>query len=316
MSAAGRATLERDSTPMRFSGMRAATGAGGGRLPDFIIIGAAKCGTTTLWRFLQRHPDVFMAEPKEPEFFSREDRYALGLDSYKALFAPASEGQLCGEASTTYTRAPHFGDVAGRIAAAAPGVRLVYLMRHPVERTYSNYRHRMRLDVPRMTFEEALEADPIFINTSLYMMQIEQYLARFPREALHCVLLEDLKRDPAGTMRGVLAHLGASDRDVTSEGAAASNTAASGADDFARQRLRRVKRFLPGYHRVKSLIPDRWKDAALSAATGSALGRMMKRGYQPSPLTPETRARLLERFAEPNRELAAFLGRDLSEWSR
>jgi len=77
-----------------------------------------------------------------------------------------------------------------------------------------------------------------------------------------------------------------------------------------------VKRFLPGYHRVKSLIPDRWKDAALSAATGSALGRMMKRGYQPSPLTPETRARLLERFAEPNRELAAFLGRDLSEWSR
>jgi hypothetical protein len=300
---------------MRFSGMRAASGVPGGRLPDFIIIGAAKCGTTTLWRNLQRHPDVFMAEPKEPEFFSRDDRYALGLESYKAIFAPAGENMICGEASTTYTRAPHFGDVAGRMADAVPDARLIYLMRHPVERTYSNYRHRMRLDVPRMTFEEALDADPIFIDTSLYMMQIERYLARFPREALHCVLLEDLKRDPASTMRGVLRHIGAREVDVTSEGAVASNTAASGADDFARQRLRRIKRFLPGYHRVKGAIPDRWKDAALAAATRSPLGRKIKQGYQPSPLTPETRAMLLQRFAEPNRELAAFLGRDLAEWS-
>ncbi len=303
-------------TPMRFSGMRAAKTAGAGRLPDFIIIGASKSGTTTLWQYLRRHPDVFMAEPKEPEFFSKDDRYALGVDSYKALFAPASANQRCGEASTTYTRWPHFGDVPARMAEIVPDAKLIYIMRHPVDRTYSNYRHRMRLDVPRWTFEEALEADPMFIDTSLYMTQIEKYLESYPRESLLCVLLDDLKRDPAAAMEQVQRHIGVDVRELSSDGAIASNTIGEAGDDFARQRLRKIKRLAPGYHKIKHLIPDGIKDRALGALTNSPFGKRLKRGYQPSPLTPETRARLLREFEEPNRRLAEFLGRDLSMWSK
>lgn len=309
------APVERHDTPMRFSGMRAAKSAGAGRLPDFIIIGASKSGTTTLWQYLRQHPQVFLAEPKEPEFFSKDDRHALGVDSYKALFAPATDDQRCGEASTTYTRWPHFGDVPARMAEVIPNARLIYIMRHPVDRTYSNYRHRMRLDVPRWTFEEALEADPMFIDTSMYMKQIEPYLACFPRESLLCLLLDDLKSDPGAVLQQVQAHIGVEQIDLTSEGAIASNTIASAGDDFARQRLRKIKRLAPGYHKIKHLIPDRLKDGLLGALTNSPMGKRLKRGYQPSPLTPETRARLLHEFEGPNRELAAFLGRDLSMWN-
>lgn len=303
------------ATPMRFSGMRPVKGAGAGRLPDFIIIGASKSGTTTLWQYLHRHPDIFLAEPKEPEFFSKDDRYALGLDSYKALFASAGENQRCGEASTTYTRWPHFGDVPARMAEAIPDAKLIYIMRHPVDRTYSNYRHRMRLDVPRWTFEEALEADPMFVDTSLYMTQIEKYLEHYPREALLCVLLEDLKKDPGAVLEQIQRHIGVDVRDLSDRGAIASNTIGEAGDDFARQRLRKLKRLAPGYHKIKHLIPDSIKDRTLGLLTNSPFGKRLKRGYQPSPLTPETRARLLREFEEPNRRLAEFLGRDLSMWS-
>lgn len=304
-------------TPMRFGGMRVPRGIApdSGRLPDFLIIGASKSGTTTLWQHLRRHPGVFLTEPKEPEFFSKEERRALGLDAYKALFAAAAPDQVCGEASTTYTRWPHFGDVPARIAEVMPDARLIYMMRHPVDRTYSNYCHRMRLDVPRMTFEEALERDSMFMDTSMYMAQIEKYLAHFPRSALLPVLLDDLKADPGETLRRVLAHIGVSEIALKVAGPIESNTIADASDDYARQRLRKFKRFTPGYQKIKHLIPDRIKDRALAAMTGSRLGARLKRGYSPSPLQPETRRRLLEVFEEPNRRLARFLDRDLSMWS-
>lgn len=303
-------------TPMRFSGMRRSTKAGEGRLPEFIIIGASKSGTTTLWQYLRRHPDVYLAEPKEPEFFSKDDRFALGLDSYKALFAPALEGQRCGEASTTYTRWPHFADVPARMAEVVPDAKLIYIMRHPVDRTYSNYRHRMRLDVPRWSFEEALDADPMFVDTSMYMLQIQKYLEYFPRESLLCLLLEDLVREPNTVLAQVQHHIGVEMKDLVTEGAIASNTSGDAGDDFARQRLRKLKRLAPGYHQAKHMIPDAIKDRALRMLTNSPFGTRLKRGYQPSQLTSETRARLLRHFEGSNRELAAFLDRDLEMWSK
>src|SRR5690242_14831106 len=83
-----------------------------GRLPDFVVIGGMKCGSTTLFEYLCRHPDVFMCTPKEPGYFSREKVMARGEAWYRSLFADAKPTQLCGEASTCYTRWPHFGDVA------------------------------------------------------------------------------------------------------------------------------------------------------------------------------------------------------------
>ena len=89
-------------------------------LPDFIIIGAAKAGTTSLYAMLDRHPDIFMPRQKEPEFFARDDLYAQGLDSYAENFAGAKPGQVVGEASTLYSLSPLFGQTAARIKEHLP----------------------------------------------------------------------------------------------------------------------------------------------------------------------------------------------------
>ena len=306
------------TTPLRLGGMAKvkSSALGTGRLPDFLIIGGSKCGTTTLWQYLHRHPSIFLAEPKEPEFFSKDDRYSQGIAWYKALFAQARPEQICGEASTTYSRWPHFGDVPDRIASVAPDVKLVYMMRHPVERAYAQYRHRMRLNVPRMTFEEALEADRVFIDASLYLMQIEKFLERFPRESLLPVLLDDLSQTPSQTLSCILKHLGAEDIDLAAAGPIASNQASEASADYVRQRMGRLTTLVPGLQMVKGFIPQRIKDAAKRALTASPWGRQVAKGYQPSPLLPETRKRLVDLFEEPNRRLGEFLGRDLTHWSR
>ncbi len=305
------------TTPLRLGGMAKVRSGdiGAGRLPDFLIVGGSKCGTTTLWQYLHRHPGIFLAEPKEPEFFSKDDRFCRGVAWYKALFANARPEQVCGEASTTYSRWPHFGDVPGRIADAAPGVKLVYLLRNPVERTYAQYRHRMRLDVPRMTFEEALEADQVFIDASLYLMQIEKFLERFPRQALLPVLLEDLSQTPGPTLASILQHIGAAPMDVSAAGPIAANQSSEAKGDYVRQRMGRVMKWVPGIGAVKGCVPQSAKNAMKRAITASPWGKRVATGYQPSPLLPQTRRRLVALFEEPNLRLGEFLGRDLSHWS-
>lgn len=288
---------------------------GSGRLPDFLMIGAPKAGTTSMWFYLKRHPRLFFASPKALEFFTFEDRFERGPDWYRAFFAGAGEGQLCGEASP-YARWPHSGDVAGRIAQTVPPVKLIYMIRNPVERTYAQYRHRMRLPVPRLTFAEAIENDPQFVDTSLYMTQIKRVLAHFPREQLCCVLTDDLKDDPSRTLARVQEFLGVEERDLTTDGEIVSNSGSSAAkDDYARQRIRKKVKAIPGVRRLSKRLPTGMKDIALRKITSSRLGHRLKSGYKPGPMTPETESMLIERFREPNADLERFLGRDLSHWS-
>lgn len=307
-----------DLTPQRFAGFHVPeVPLGPARLPDFLIIGACKAGTTTLWRYLQRHERIHMLEPKEPEFFAKDDVYSRGVEWYKSLFTAAPPDKVCGEASTTYSRWPHFGDVPERIHRASPSIKLVYMLRHPADRAYSHYRHRMRLNVPRMTFEEALASDAMFVDSSNYIMQIEKFLERFPRESLRCVLLDDLKRSPGETLDGLQRFLGLTPADLTAESEVEANTAeAAGGDDYARQRLGAALRKAPFAHALARTLPPSLRNSLRDAYVRSPLGRRKAKEYKPSPFLPETRARLIESFIEPNRRLAEFLGRDLSFWNR
>ncbi len=308
----------KDLTPNRFAGFHIpAEPVGPARVPDFLIIGACKAGTTTLWRYLQRHPRVHMLEPKEPEFFAKQEIYSRGLEWYKSLFTAAPADKICGEASTTYSRWPHFGDVPARIYEAAPRVRLLYMLRHPVDRTYSHYKHRMRLNVPRMPFEEALEQDAMFVDTSMYMVQIERFLTRFPPESLRCVLLDDLRSAPAVTLEAVQRFLGLEPLDLSTDSEVFANTAeAAAGTDYARQRFSAALRRLPVVGSLARSLPPEVRDSLRERFVRSPLGRRTAQDYQPSPLLPETRARLIAEFSEPNRRLAGFLDRDLSMWSR
>lgn len=176
------------------------------RLPDFVIIGAAKAGTTTLYRWLGEQPEVFLSEPKEPVFFSRE--WHRGLRWYGELFAGARTDQRAGEASTAYTDPDH-AEAAERMAATIPHARLVYSVRHPEERMRSHHRDRRRRGVETKALLPAISADPgRYLGRSMYYERLQPFLASFPREQLLVVRFEDLV-DPQGTAwHQVLDHLG------------------------------------------------------------------------------------------------------------
>jgi len=152
--------------------------------PDFLIIGAQKAGTTTLYRDLYAHPNVFLPEQKEPECLTKfgDDFDAIRRD-YADLFAPAKSGQIKGEASTSYTKRPTFEGVAERaFKFAGPDLKLIYLKRDPIKRLVSQYRHEVGKGGDFPPIEEAIRRDPTFIDYGRYAWQLEPWVDLFPAE--------------------------------------------------------------------------------------------------------------------------------------
>jgi hypothetical protein len=314
------------------------------RLPDFIVIGAAKSGTTALCADLAKKRDVFVSTPKEPEFFARDDRHADGLDSYARLFEGARHDQICGEGSTIYTLSPHFPHAAARMAAAAPDAKLVYMMREPVARAYSfygqlvkNYQNKTKDLAVHRTFEQCLDPDApraprerffapfdahypdvpgIFLDGGDYPQQIRAYLVHFPRERILFVTFEEFIADPAAVMARIHAHIGAAPEAQDAAPPAAVNVAA---EHFDRARLDRFASGLTGkapiLRRISRALPP-----GLRAALRRQIFRLLGGGRQapdpsrPPRMRPETRALLHTRYAPQRAELAALTGLDLDLW--
>ena len=134
-----------------------------GRLPDFIIIGAMKSATSTLQEQLVLQPGIFMSSPKEPNFFSDDDVYSNGLNWYSSLFENAKPGDLSGEASTHYTKLPTYPETIKRLKESLPELRLIYVMRHPIDRLISHYIHEWSMGVFHCDINEAVEKYPELI---------------------------------------------------------------------------------------------------------------------------------------------------------
>jgi hypothetical protein len=174
----------------------AARPAGEAGLPTFFIIGAQKAGTSTLHRLLQQHPEAFMCDPKEPHFFSDQQQWKRGVEAYRALFAGAGTARAVGEASTTYAMYPHYSDVVARLTATVPEPRLVYIIREPIARMRSAYLHALAGGSETRPIGVALRADPRYLLTSSYALQLEQWLARVPRQRILLLSLEQLRDAP------------------------------------------------------------------------------------------------------------------------
>jgi hypothetical protein len=280
------------------------------RWPDFIVIGAARSGTTLLSTYLDCHPRAFVSDPKEPFFFSHESCYKRGPNSYLSLFAKAGPDQICGEASTSYSVWPTFGDVAGRIAAATPQTKLIYIMRHPVDRCYSHYDHYTMRTGSTETFEQALESYRPIVGASMYMKQIEQYMIHFPRQSLHFLLLEDLVADHIKTLEALWAFL-----DLPSFRVERRQSVNSGSEVYVRHQTTQRLRRIPGVSYLAGRMPQIWRRNAFRLVERSFVGRTIGAHHNRPPARPQTRTRLLKLFAEPNRKLEEFLGRDLSMWA-
>lgn len=185
------------------------TDAAATRLPDFVVIGAMKAGTTTVFRWLAEHPDCDLPDVKEPHFFSLDTEYAQGLASYARVFDGVTDDRLTGEASASYADPRIAETVAERMHEALPRVRLVYLVRHPEQRLKSHYLHRWRRSRERQPLHEALAAptNP-YVALSSYASALVPFVQRYGTEAVLLVRLDDLAHPDAPGWRRLTDFLG------------------------------------------------------------------------------------------------------------
>lgn len=176
--------------------------------PKFIIIGAMKCATSSLYQQLVAQPGIFMTTPKEPNFFSDDDIYAQGLDWYWNLFEPAEPGALCGEASTHYTKLPTYPQTLDRLAAQLSDVKFIYMMRHPLQRLVSHYIHEWTQRVISEDINTAVDEHLELIAYSQYSMQIEPYLQRFGPENVLPIFFEQFCNAPEQELQRVCEFIG------------------------------------------------------------------------------------------------------------
>jgi hypothetical protein len=177
--------------------------------PAFLIIGAMKAGTTTLYRDMSAHPDVFLPQDKEPDVLVKHDRLADMRREYASLFRSAAKGQMTGEASTAYTKRPTHEGVAGKaLALCGPDLKLIYIRRDPVKRIVSQYQHERQHGFISLPFDQALRAIPRLVDYSRYDWQVAPWIAAFGAGNVLQLDLEHYSRDRLDTLDRVCTFLG------------------------------------------------------------------------------------------------------------
>jgi hypothetical protein len=249
------------------------------RLPGFIIGGAPRSGTTWLYWLLDRHPDVYMARPvtPEPKFFLVDELYEKGLSYYaETWFSDAGDARLAGEKSTDYLES---GPAAARIARDLPGVKLVFILREPVDRAFSNYLWTKMNGLETEDFATALRLEAqrerelperlkfarpySYFSRGLYADLLRPYFERFGRDRLLILRFEDLTARPTAVAE-------------------------------------RLHRFLG--------IQSRPEDAG-------AIGVINASEKNGAAVDESIRNELRARYAEPNRRLASLLGSEFEIWT-
>jgi len=268
-------------------------------LPNFLVIGAAKAGTTSMYHYLRAHPQVFMPETKELNFFVGNDGWPKGISWYERHFDTAGEALAIGEASPNYTKYPLFSGVPERVAKLVPEIRLVYLVRHPIERFRSGYLDEVRRGRQRNPIETTLASNPGYLAASKYAMQIEQYLEFFPRERLLVVTTEDLRRKRAATMRVVHEFLGVDDV-----------APAALTDEFNRTEGKRILR--PLARRLRQL-PGARAGARLMPGVSRWLGTTPLDPGR-AEISPAFEQQLRDLLRDDVRRLRGYLGEDFDGW--
>jgi hypothetical protein len=273
-------------------------------LPNFLIIGSQKAGTTSLYRILKEHPQIFMAEKKEINFFFKDDEYARGAEAYAAHFADCANQLACGEASPGYICHPQ---APQRIHALLPDVKLLLTNRAPIKRAlYQNWDNRRHLNEPH-TFAEAVNLylsdeyhpDKIgYFSRGVYLRYIKNYLNYFPRENLLVLRFEEMVANPKTFYQRIFAFLGVDENFSTEDFNEAFNPTEVWKNPFYQILIRK-----PHYQRK---IPAKMRKLFYWGE---------KTSFSAPPIDKATRQKL-EAFYRPwNNALREFLGDKLRGWS-
>lgn len=312
-------------------------GASTRRLPDFIIGGAAKSGSSTLHELLDRQPGVFLP-PQEIYLFSIDDfeqhpEFAVSkdggwtdrdfernaeefLDWYASFFVDAPPEAILGEDSTTYLPARH---AAERIRRELPDVKLIFVLRDPAARTYSQYWHDLRVGRVTEGFEATLRHSAgTLIGRSLYAKQVQRYTERFPAAQLKFLLFEELIADPTAAVRGVCDFLDIRLADDYAADLVHRNPARMPRSirlQFLRNRLFRDR----VHQRFRGHLP--WTEQSSSVADRVVRSRWARlnldAGRRPPPMRPDTHEFLDALFQRENGALPELIGLDVERhWYR
>lgn len=274
-------------------------------LPNFLIIGAQRSGTTSLFQVLRRHPQIFIPDVKEVNFFFHDNHYRRGVEYYQSYFAEApDDAAKVGEASPGYICKP---GTAQRIHELLPQVKLIAVLRNPVDRAYSQYWDNRRFLYEHLSFEQTMEValttqyrhgERGYFSRGAYINHIENYLEFFRQDQLLVLLFDELKQDPAATFRRCFEFLGVDPGFRCPEMTQASNSSMVWDNPVHSFFLRRNK--------YQKWVPKHWIKQVCR-------GPLVKRKYP--PMSRKARERLVEFYRPLNRELGRFLGRDMEFWN-
>jgi hypothetical protein len=278
-------------------------------LPNLIIIGGLKCGTTSIHHYLGLHPEINMSKPKELNFFVEELNWDLGLDWYQGRFD--QRFKVRGESSPHYTNLPHFQGVPERIQRHIPDAKLIFLVRDPISRILSHWRHAVGAGYEIRPMEEALaRPDQTYVTRSRYWMQLQPYLERFDRSQIAIFSQEELQSDREGTMRKAFRFAGV-DESFYSEQFSREWEKSTAKESDRYQLMERLIK-LPGFRsfdRNFDRFPERLR---------WMVERIVHEPDAPSAPKPDlpdsVRESLVSQFSEDVAALQEFAGREFSGW--
>jgi hypothetical protein len=276
--------------------------ASSGALPNLIVIGAQKCGTSGLHYYLSLHPEISVSQPKELNFFIAERNWPLGLDWYRGHFDPRAV--VRSEASPNYTAYPQHLDVPERMHSVVPDARLVYMVRDPIDRIAAHWvhnyaKHREKGDL-RSTL---LHSNTSYLARSHYHAQLQRFLRLYGREQLLVIEQQQLRTDRRETLRSVFEFAGV-DPDFSDPGFAAERHRTS-----RKRRSTPITRLVDGVDRRAGRV----RAARFRALVGSVIpfGRAIDLPDVRQALPDET----LRSLREDAGRLRELTGLDLSHWS-
>ncbi len=291
-------------------------------MPNFLIIGAQKAGTTSLYYYLKQHPQIYMSPVKEAHFFDQDEGEEAdfrgpgrsptapitSIDDYRALFRGVTSERAVGEATPSYIYIP---EAPGRIRRRLPDAKLVAVLRNPADRAYSAFLHTVRSGREPLTdFARALGEEearirdnwhPLFHyrQRGFYHDQLGRYFDAFGRDRVGVYLYEDLRADPLGVLGGIFRFLGV-DETFVPDTSVEYNASGVPRNRAVRSLVRRTNALTPA---LKPFLPF-------------GLRQRIKGGIfaKPPPLAPEVREKLIEAYRPDILRLQGLIGRDLSLW--
>lgn len=281
------------------------------RFPHFIIIGAGKCGTTSLHDYLNQHPDIYICPKKETFFFiddkARENSRKWGsvttLQEYIDLFAEAPESAILGEISTNYYACPESAELIKR---TIPDVKIIAILRDPSERAFSSYQMFIRNGHERRSFAEVITAKTQHITRGFYYQELLPFFQIFPAQQIKILLFDDLIKDQTKFLQDLFEFVGVRQDflpDVSKRGR-----------EGGVPQNHWLHRLLTKKNLLRTSIASLLKLIFPLEKRQQLREKLLRHNIAKNKLDPALRAQLIDLYRDDIIQLQIMINRDLSAW--